>query len=275
MVHSAGRGQKAYELSIDYRAITLLFEKAHLDGRGFLFEQETYRLLEKSGAETVPKTSFLEKGARVQGEMFQEIPGDKIVLKIVSPTILHKTEVGGVKVVDRTAEGISSGWRRMLYDVVDRYAVLIEQNRIQFPDAYENLSGDALRQEISGDIRGGLLSQFMPPDSEAFGNELIVGIRNTREFGMIISAGLGGTDTELYARRFRKGQAVVAASCETTRWRGFFRAVPAHHLLSQACRAHPGAKAHRHRRADNGMLQLDDRSGELLFTGQPGGPVCH
>ena len=64
--------------------------------------------------------------------------------------------------------------------------------------------------------------QFMPPDSEAFGNEMIVGIRNTREFGMIISAGLGGTDTELYAERFRKGQAIVAASTELTSGKVFF-----------------------------------------------------
>jgi acyl-CoA synthetase (NDP forming) len=64
--------------------------------------------------------------------------------------------------------------------------------------------------------------QFMPPDSEAFGNEMIVGIRNTREFGMVISAGLGGTDTELYAERFRKGQAVVAASTAMTDGETFF-----------------------------------------------------
>lgn len=62
----------------------------------------------------------------------------------------------------------------------------------------------------------------MPPDSGAFGNELIVGLRNTREFGMIISAGLGGTDTELYAKRFRKGQAIVAASCELIDGERFF-----------------------------------------------------
>jgi acyl-CoA synthetase (NDP forming) len=62
----------------------------------------------------------------------------------------------------------------------------------------------------------------MPPDSEAFGNEMIVSIRNTREFGMIISAGLGGIDTELYAERFRKGQAIVASSTELTTGEAFF-----------------------------------------------------
>ena len=71
-------------------------------------------------------------------------------------------------------------------------------------------------QAIARDICGVLMVQFMPPDSVAFGNEMIVGIRNTREFGMVISAGLGGTDTELYAERFRKGQAIVAASTAMT-----------------------------------------------------------
>lgn len=62
----------------------------------------------------------------------------------------------------------------------------------------------------------------MPPDSAAFGNELIVGLRRTREFGMVISAGLGGTDTELYAERFRKGQAIVAALTDMVDGRAFF-----------------------------------------------------
>lgn len=58
--------------------------------------------------------------------------------------------------------------------------------------------------------------QYMPADSEAFGNELIVGIRRTREFGMVINAGIGGTDTELFAERFRKGQAMAVAATALT-----------------------------------------------------------
>lgn len=35
----------------------------------------------------------------------------------------------------------------------------------------------------------------MPPNYGAFGNELIVGLRRTREFGTAISADLGGMDS--------------------------------------------------------------------------------
>jgi acyl-CoA synthetase (NDP forming) len=150
------------------------------------------------------------------------MPGDKVVLKIVSPAIVHKTEAGGVKVVDKTPEKIRSAWRRMMYEVPETCAAMIERNPDHAVESYRGLSGEPLQQAIARDIHGVLMVQFMPPDSQAFGNEMIVGIRNTREFGMVISAGLGGTDTELYARRFRKGEAVVAASSAMTDGHTFF-----------------------------------------------------
>ncbi|MFH0783839.1 MAG: acetate--CoA ligase family protein, partial [Pseudomonadota bacterium] len=191
-------------------------------GRETLFEYETYELLRNSGAETPPRTNFLVKGSRPSDEELLAVPGAKVVLKIVSPAIIHKTEVGGVKVVERSAEKIRSAWRRMMYEVPENYARLIEKDPAHAPEGYRGLSGEHLLQAISRDIEGVLIVQFMPPDSEAFGNEMIVGIRNTREFGMIISAGLGGTDTELYAERFRKGQAIVAASTVMTDGLAFF-----------------------------------------------------
>lgn len=207
---------------IAFDAITRLFSEAEQQGRDFLFEFETYQLLAESGAETPPRTNLLVKGSRPSDEELAAMPGDKVVLKIVSPTIIHKTEVGGVKVVAKSPDKIRSAWRRMMYEVPETYATLIERHAVHTPEGYRGLAGDALIQAIARDIRGVLAVQFMPPDSEAFGNEMIVGIRNTREFGMVISAGLGGTDTELYAERFRKGQAIVAASTALTDGATFF-----------------------------------------------------
>ncbi|MBW2368343.1 MAG: acetate--CoA ligase family protein [Deltaproteobacteria bacterium] len=203
-------------LNIDYKAITALFQKASEDGRQSLFEHEVYELLKKSGAETPPGCHLLERGGRPDDSLLNALPGDKVVLKIISPTIVHKSEVGGVRVVANSPDKIRSAWRRMTSEVPEKYADWIARHSDQAPEAYRGLSDDALLSAIIGDIRGVLMVQYMPPDSESFGNELIVGFRNTREFGMVINAGLGGTDTELYAKRFRKGQAVLAASTEMT-----------------------------------------------------------
>ena len=207
---------------IDFKAITALFQLAHAESRNFLYEYEVYSLLAKSGAETPPRAHLLVRGARVSDEELVAIPGDKAVLKIVSPTIVHKTEVGGVRIVGKTAQGVRSAQRRMLYEVPENYAAWIERNPDAAPPSYRGLGGQALVAAISRDLKGVLQVQFMPPDSDTFGHELIVGLRRTREFGMVLSAGLGGTDTELYAQRFRKGQAIVAASTAMTDGQTFF-----------------------------------------------------
>ena len=207
---------------INFEAITELFRSALQEKRHFLYEYEVYSLLAKSGAETPPKSIFLPRGGRASEEELTVLPGDKVVLKIVSSTIIHKTEVRGVRVVGKDPNVIRSAVRRMLYEVPENYASWCQKNPDTAPEVYRGLAGEVLVTAITRDIQGILMVQFMPPDSGAFGNELIVGLRNTREFGIIISAGLGGTDTELYAERFRKGQAIVAASCELIDGERFF-----------------------------------------------------
>ncbi len=207
---------------IDFTAITGLFQQAHAESRNFLYEYEVYTLLSRSGAEIPPRSHLLMRGARPSDAELTAIPGDKAVLKIVSPTIVHKTEVGGVRIVVKTPQSVRSAQRRMLYEVPENYASWIERHPDAAPPSYRNLSGQALVAAISRDVKGVLQVQFMPPDSDTFGHELIVGLRRTREFGMILSAGLGGTDTELYAQRFRKGQAIVAASTAMTDGQTFF-----------------------------------------------------
>ncbi|MFW2365836.1 MAG: acetate--CoA ligase family protein [Desulforhopalus sp.] len=209
------------DFPIHYAEITELLHQASSEGRTFLFEHEVYTLLSQSGAETPPRSFFLPRTVRVAAEQLS-LPGDKVVLKVVAPTIFHKTEVQGVRIIDNHVDRIRSAVRRMIYEIPENFAALIERDANAAPAEYRELAGEALTTAIRKDICGILMVEFMTPDSESFGNELIVSLRNSREFGMIITAGLGGTDTELYARRFRKGQAIVAASTQLNDGHSFF-----------------------------------------------------
>ena len=202
------------KLAIDYDRISDIFTAAENDGRTLLFEYETYRLLDNSGAESTPRTRLLAKDARISNPEISAFPGERVVLKIVSPYIVHKSDVGGVQVVDKTPGRVRSAWRRMLDEVCENYAAAMTTPAAAPPAVYRHLTGEPLRKAVSRDMRGVLMCEYMPPDSLAFGNELLVSLRCTREFGMVITAGLGGIDTELYAERFRKGQAVVSAATE-------------------------------------------------------------
>ena len=89
------------ELQINFEKITSLFKRARDEDRYFLFEHETYNLLSYSGSETPPKTLFINKNNIPAKKDLSSIPGDKIVMKIVSPSIVHKTEVEGVRIVKK------------------------------------------------------------------------------------------------------------------------------------------------------------------------------
>lgn len=210
-------------ISIDFKKITGIFQKAETEGRNRLFEYEVYNLLRASGAETPPAVQPIYRDTRPTNEELAGIPGNRLVVKILSTVIVHKTEVGGVCIIDNHPDKIRSAWRRMMVETAENFHRQITASDAHLPDHYQSLGEDDIAKAIRADIAGVLLCQYMPPDSEAFGNELIVSLRCTREFGMVITAGLGGTDTELYAGRFRKGQAVVSAATEGMDGDAFFR----------------------------------------------------
>ncbi len=207
---------------IDFAAITAILQRARDDGRASLFEYEVYELLRCSGAETPPRYRVLPRDARLADEDLRAIAGEKVVMKVLSPDIVHKHAVGGVMFVENSPEAIRAAQRRMRYEVAARFAEQLERDPAACPPAYAGLRGDALKEAVGREIRGALLCQYLPPAVHGLGGELIVGIRRTREFGMVINAALGGTDTEIYAARFRKGEAGVAASTALTDGPAFF-----------------------------------------------------
>ncbi len=210
------------ETHVDHEAIRRLFTRAVGENRRYLFEYEVYDLIRFSGSETPPKYFLLPKNFRLDPARLAAIPGDRIVIKVVSPYILHKSDVGGVRIAEKTGEEILSTICRMYNEIPDRFAEIIEHRPRRAPKNYRNLKGKDLIAAISRDIQGVVLVQYMHPDSEQFGNELLVSLRRTREFGMILSSGLGGMDAELYARRFKKGQAIISAATAMVDGKMFF-----------------------------------------------------
>jgi len=140
-----------------------IFEGARSEGRGFLFEHEAKNLCAIYG---IPVTRFIvaetEEGAV---EAAREI-GFPIVLKIVSPQVLHKSDAGGVIVNIRDEEGIRAGYNEILESV-----------KAKVPDA----------------VIKGIFVQEMAPDS----TEVIVGSTKDSTFGPVIMFGLGGIFVEI------------------------------------------------------------------------------
>lgn len=99
-------------------------------------------------------------------EAARAIEGD-VVMKIVSPDILHKTDIGGVKV------GVSEE------DVYDAYEDLITRARNYQPDAT---------------ILGVQVQEMVDIDS---GVETIVGMNRDPQFGPLLMFGLGGIFVEV------------------------------------------------------------------------------
>jgi len=107
----------------------------------------------------------LARSAEEAGRLAAEI-GFPVALKIVSPDIFHKSEVGGIALKLGDEGAVQAAYTAMLARVLARQ-----------PDAR---------------IEGVLVTQMAPP-----GHELIVGMRRDPQFGPLLMFGLGGIYVEL------------------------------------------------------------------------------
>jgi 3-hydroxypropionyl-CoA synthetase (ADP-forming) len=111
----------------------------------------------------VPKYALAKSSAEAE-KMATDV-GFPLVAKIVSPQILHKTDVKGVKV------GIT--------------------NAAQAQEAFNDIHGRLSKQY---NVKGVLLEKMAAQG----GIELIVGLQNDPQFGPVIMVGIGGIYTEVF-----------------------------------------------------------------------------
>ena len=144
-------------------AVSKIFETAVDEGRDFLFEDEAKALCGLYGLPVtrIKVVEMEDDAVRVAKEF-----GFPVVLKIVSPQVLHKSDAGGVLINIRDEEGVRKGFNK-----------IIENVKAHVPDA-----------EITG-----ILVQEMAPD----GTQVIVGSTNDPTFGPTIMFGLGGIFVEV------------------------------------------------------------------------------
>lgn len=195
------------------KATAQVLEKVHAEGRSQLYEHEVYHLVELVGAISPPQHHFVSVGEPITPELLQTFPGEKVVLKVVSRDIVHKSEAGAVVFVQKQPETVRREVERLI-----------------------------TRQSESGvRVDGVLLVEFVERSDSGFGQELFIGIRASREFGAIIAAGLGGVDTEYLAHKMKPGVAVAKALVSETTPEQFFdlfRKTAAYEILSGQTRGH-------------------------------------
>ena len=150
------------EFDVDHDEARAVVERGRDDGR---LGVEAMSLLDAYGIPT-PHGEVVDdpdEAERVADEI-----GDDVVMKIVSPDILHKSDIGGVKV------GVARE------DVYDAYEDLVSRARSYQPDA---------------ELLGVQVQEMVDTDE---GVETIVGFNRDPQFGPLIMFGLGGIFVEVF-----------------------------------------------------------------------------
>jgi len=144
-------------------ATSNIVESARKEGRSALTEIEAKQLLKKIGIDTTDiKLARTKKEAVDCAKGF----GFPVVLKIVSPDILHKSDVGGVKLNLNSATEVGK--------------------------AYSEILASARKHKPKAKIDGVSVQPMARP-----GTEVIIGMTKDAQFGPVLMFGLGGILVEV------------------------------------------------------------------------------
>jgi len=158
--------QAPVRFQVDSEGARGILDQAEAEGRTRLLEHEAYALLDAYGIPVTPHVFARSVDEAVSA--FTSLGGGPVVLKVVSPQIVHKTEVGGVLLDLRDPDAVRAGWEKLVASVEG-----------QAPGA---------------EIRGVLVTPF-----RRGGREMILGMTADPTFGPLLMFGLGG----IYVETFR------------------------------------------------------------------------
>jgi acetyl coenzyme A synthetase (ADP forming)-like protein len=149
---------------VDHSAVKKVIDQVRNEGRMSIGDFEARSIMQAYGLR-IPQSEIAEtpdKAVQIASQI-----GFPVALKIASPDILHKTDVGGVKVGLRSAS-----------DVRDAFELMVYRAQRYVPEAR---------------IWGCLVQEMAPPG----GLEVLVGMNRDPQFGPLVTFGLGGVYVEI------------------------------------------------------------------------------
>ncbi|HXY19994.1 MAG TPA: acetate--CoA ligase family protein, partial [Gemmatimonadales bacterium] len=134
----------------DAARVAAIIDRARSERREKLTETEALEVLEAYGIPTVPWRCARSEDEAVAAA--RDV-GHPVVLKVISGSIVHKSDVGGVVVGLDTESEVREGYRRMLQRVRERAGVKPEAVLVQrmIPGGRETIVGSA-RDERTGPL---------------------------------------------------------------------------------------------------------------------------
>lgn len=157
---------------------------ARAAGRTHLTEPEALEVVASLGV-GVPRHTVVSDAAEAATLDLSPFPGDRVVVKVVSAAILHKSDVGGVRVVDKEPTAVAEAVTAMARRLADR--------------------------EPAAQVEGFGIFEHVAHD-RSFGGELLLGLRWTADFGPVVTLGPGGVFTEHLAARLAPGREAAILS---------------------------------------------------------------
>jgi len=143
--------------------VNSIFAEVRKTGRKHLLEMEAKSVCMEYG---IPVTKFRLAKSEAEAVKFAEEIGYPVVLKIVSPDILHKSDVGGVMLNLKDAKDVRK--------------------------AYKQIMENVQKHKKDAEILGVLVQEMAPPSTE-----VIVGAIKDPQFGHALMFGLGGVFVEV------------------------------------------------------------------------------
>lgn len=199
-------------MGFDGKRVDSVLDRVLSTGRTALMEHETYELMEAAGLKTYRTVRIVQHPADVTESFLQSFSGEKVVLKVVAPLIQHKTDVGGVRIIGRDMLTVRNTLVEMFRTIPGQFVSWIHEKGLSLPDPLKELSSEQLSHAVANDIQGIMITDFTEADRWDFGYQMLIGMQFSREFGPVITAGIGGVDTELFAANMQPGKAAVSAS---------------------------------------------------------------